>query len=90
MARSRNIKPGFFVDDELAELPALTRLLFIGLWCLADREGRLEDRPKRIKLQILPADDIDVDAALDSLTPSFLTRYQVDGKRFIQINKGRF
>ena len=35
MARARNIKPGFFDNEILGELPALTRLLFIGLWCLA-------------------------------------------------------
>ena len=86
MARSRNIKPGFFVDDELAELPALTRLLFIGLWCIADREGRLEDRPKKIKAEVMPYDDIDIDSALFSLSPLFLTRYTVDGKKYIQIN----
>ena len=53
MARARNIKPGFFDNETLGELPALTRLLFIGLWCLADREGRLQDRPKRIKKELL-------------------------------------
>ena len=31
MARARNIKPGFFTNDELVELPFATRLLFIGL-----------------------------------------------------------
>ena len=49
MARARNIKPGFFKNEFLAEMPCEVRLLFIGLWTLADREGRLEDRPKRIK-----------------------------------------
>ena len=65
--RSRNIKPGFFENEYLAELPALTRLLFIGLWCYADREGRFEWRPKRIKAVILPYDDCDIDAMLMSL-----------------------
>jgi len=39
MARSRNIKPGFFKNDHLVELPFEYRLLFAGLWTLADREG---------------------------------------------------
>ena len=55
MARARNIKPAFFKNETLVELPVETRLLFIGLWTLADREGRLEDRPKRIKMEIYPA-----------------------------------
>lgn len=86
MARARNIKPGFFSNEELVELPFSTRLLFIGLWTLADREGRLEDKPKRIKMNLFPADSVDVDAALSELELSgFLTRYEVDGDRFIQV-----
>jgi hypothetical protein len=86
MARARNIKPGFFTNEELVELPFSTRLLFIGLWTLADREGRLEDKPKRIKMHLFPADEIDVDEALCSLQKSgFLKRYEVDGARYIQV-----
>lgn len=86
MARARNIKPGFFTNEELVELPFSTRLLFVGLWTIADREGRLEDKPKRIKMHLFPADDIDVDAALCELQASgFLKRYEVDGARYIQV-----
>ena len=86
MARARNIKPGFFTNEELVELPFSTRLLFIGLWTLADREGRLEDKPKRIKMHLFPADEINVDDALSSLQDSgFLVRYEVEGARYIQV-----
>jgi hypothetical protein len=86
MARSRNIKPGFFTNDTLAELPALTRLLFIGMWTLADRDGRIEDRPKRIKAECMPYDDMDIDAALNALAAAgFVLRYEVGGTRCIQI-----
>ena len=88
MARARNIKPGFFENEYLAELPALDRLLFIGLWTIADREGRLEDRPKRIRASILPYDEMDADAALERLAESpgnFLLRYEVNGTKYIQI-----
>ena len=54
MARARNVKPGLMANERLAELPAIARLLFVYLWVLADREGRLEDRPKRIAAQALP------------------------------------
>lgn len=60
MARSRNIKPGFFTNDVLGELPPLARLLFAGLWCHADREGRMKYRPKKLKAEILPYDDCDI------------------------------
>lgn len=84
--RARNIKPGFFKSDDLAECSPLARLLFAGLWCLADREGRLRDRPKRIKAEALPYDECDVDALLDELQRrGFIIRYESDGLRCIWI-----
>jgi hypothetical protein len=84
--RARTIKPGFFKNEELAECSLAARLLFPGLWMLADREGRLEDRPKRIKGELFPYDDFDVDALLDELAGhGFITRYEAQGKRYIQI-----
>ena len=86
MARSRNIKPGFFKNEDLAEIHPLGRILFAGLWCLADREGRLEDRSKRIKADILPYDDCDVDSLLEVLHQNhFIIRYRVEGERYIEV-----
>lgn len=86
MARSRNIKPGFFVNDELAECPPLARLMFIGLWTLADAEGRLKDLPRRIKAQTLPYDECDPDSLLINLDKSgFIQRYTVQGQPTIQV-----
>lgn len=86
MARSRNIKPGFFTNDQLVECPMATRLLFVGVWTLADREGRLADRPKKIKMEVFPADDVDVDAGLADLAArGFLVRYEVDGAAYLQV-----
>ena len=67
MARARNIKPGFYKNEDLAECSPWARLIFPGLWMLADREGRMEDRPKRIKGELLPYDSIDVDPLLEEL-----------------------
>lgn len=86
MARSRNIKPGFFTNEDLVELDFATRLLFAGLWTVADREGRLQDRPKKIKIDVFPADNLDIDSMLQSLADrKFITRYEVNGVKFIQI-----
>ena len=86
MARARNIKPGFFRNAELVELPFEARLLFIGLWTIADREGRLEDRPKQIKMEIFPADNVDCDQLIASLDLSgMIERYTIEGKAYIQI-----
>jgi hypothetical protein len=86
VSRARNIKPGFFRNEQLVDLPFSTRLLFIGLWMLADREGRLEDRPKRIKMEVFPADGVDVGKGLAELELSgFILRYEAEGRRLIQV-----
>lgn len=86
MPRIRYIKPEFFVDDDIAALAPLTRLLFIGMWTLADREGRLEDRPARIKVQLMAYDDMDVEQALQDLERGrFIIRYEAEGKKLIQV-----
>ena len=86
MARARNIKPGFFKNEILAEMPPETRLLFMGLWCLADREGRFEDRPKKIKMELFPCDDFSIEDGLALLAEGgFLIRYEVEGRRYAQV-----
>ena len=75
--RARNIKPGFFKNEYLAELDPLTRILFIGLWCFADKEGRFEWRPKKIKAEILPYDNGEVTVMLQELHgQGFVKRYR--------------
>jgi hypothetical protein len=84
--RARNLKPSFFKNEALAECSALARLLFAGLWCLADREGRLEDRPKRIRAELLPYDDGSIEDMLSELHDAgFILRYSATGGRFIQV-----
>lgn len=86
MARIRTIKPGFFKNEQLADLPMTARLLFIGLWTLADKEGRLEDRPKRIKAELFPYDNLDCEKELARLhTSGFVIRYEVGDLKVIQI-----
>jgi len=88
MARSRNIKPSIMENEDLADLAPIARLLFIYLWMLADREGRLEDRPKRIAGRALPYDrEEDVDDLLNQLADAgFITRYTVGEQAIIQID----
>jgi hypothetical protein len=77
LARTRSIKPGFFTNEILGGLPYQDRLLFAGLWTIADKEGRLEDRPARIRGELFPYDhEIDVEASLLRLESSrFIHRY---------------
>lgn len=86
MARSRNIKPGFFTNDELAECSPYARILFAGLWTIADKEGRLDDRPKKVKALVLPFDNVDCDELLQQLHDrKFIQRYQIQDGAYIQI-----
>jgi hypothetical protein len=88
VARIRSIKPEFFDDEDLCVLPFQHRLCYVGLWCQADRDGRMEDRPKRLKARIFPYDDLDMDAILADLTRAgFILRYLVGGKAYIAIKK---
>jgi hypothetical protein len=85
--RSRNIKPGFFDNEDLGSADPLLQILFAGLWCMADREGRLEDRPMKIKATIFPYRSLEIHGYLTELSRlKFITRYQVDGVSYIWIN----
>jgi hypothetical protein len=94
MPRRRTLSPEFFSDEDLATLPFETRLLYAGLWCYADKEGRLEDRPKYLKAMLFPYDRLDVEKLLNQLaTPQnsdrpgkvFIRRYQVEDRQLIDI-----
>jgi hypothetical protein len=86
LQRIRTIKPEFFVHEDLARVSFAGRLLYIGLWTVADCVGRLEDRPTRLKALLFPYDAVDVDALLaDLATRGFIRRYQADGHACIDI-----
>lgn len=91
--RIRTIKPDFFVHEGLSDLGIMHRLLFIGMWTLADKKGRMLDRPRRIKIAVFPYDD-DITAEvvdemlceLASHQDQFLVRYTVGDKDLIEIS----
>lgn len=86
MARARNIKPSFFVNEELGELEPLARLAFIGMWTIADFKGCFEFKPKRLKVQLLPYDECDFEQIAINLDKSgFISIYTVQGQRYIKI-----
>ena len=87
MARARNIKPSLFKNEVLGVADPLFTLAFEGLWVLADREGRLEDRPLRIKAETFPyRDGVNMDAILGWLHENgFILRYTIDGANYILV-----
>jgi hypothetical protein len=87
VARIRSVKPEFFQHEALFEAETASklplRLCFAGLWTQCDREGRFEWRPRQLKLNILPYDDVDFSAVLSALESSgFVKRYDVEGKSY--------
>lgn len=86
MARIRTIKPEFFRDSTILELSYPARLLFIGLWCEADRAGRLLDHPKDLKLSLFPDQEFDVDEAIGAMSDlGLVIRYEANGERYLQV-----
>lgn len=86
MARTRSLKPSFFKNEHLAECEPMARLLFAGLWTLADSQGRLECRPLRIKAELFPYDNCDIVALLGQLEDrGFVVAYKVDGRTYLEI-----
>lgn len=81
MARARNIKPSFFTNEQVSDNCPLGRLLFIGLWTMADYKGDLEWKEKTLKIQILPWDDCSVKALAINLDKSGLVRFYSDGNK---------
>ena len=83
MARIRTIKPEFFTSEDIVGLSPLARLLYIALWCEADREGRLVWKPRTMKLRYFPADDCNIDALCAEIVSQGLVKLYGEGLAFI-------
>lgn len=79
MARIRTIKPEFFTSEDIVSLSPLARLLYIALWCEADKEGRLVWKPKTFKMRYFPADDCDINTLCKEITDAGLARLYGEG-----------
>jgi hypothetical protein len=86
--RARNLKPSFFKNELLGSADPLFGIIFQGLWCLADRAGRLEDRPLRIHVEVNPyRNPASTVQALDWLVQEgFVIRYEAGGTRYLQVS----
>ena len=88
--RTRDLKPDFFRNDDLTKLPAYARLLYQGLWLRADKKGRQKDIAELIKSDIFPYEKVPVERLLGLLADAgFITRYEVDGRRYLWVRTFR-
>lgn len=89
MPRSRNIKPGFFGSEQLGQCSCQARLLFAAFWTLADRSGRLEERPMKLRAYAFPFDPFsvaEVESWIDELErENLIERWRADGKNIISV-----
>lgn len=83
MARIRTIKPEFFTSEDIVQLSPLTRLLYIAVWCEADKEGRLAWKPMTFKLRYFPADNCDIKAMCQELIDAGLVILYGNGYAYI-------
>lgn len=87
MARIRSIKPQFWIDEKLAPLAPIDRLVFLGLLSMADDAGRLVDNVKSIDGYLFSETEDSARASLATLAElGRIERYTTDsGQRCIQI-----
>lgn len=87
MSRIRTVKPELFKHDELFDaeikhqLPL--RIAFIGLFTCCDRDGRFKWRPRRLKTDILPYDEVDAEQVFNILAQyGFIKKYEYQGQAY--------
>ena len=89
MARNRTVSPDFWTWEAVIDCAPMTRLLFIGLQNFADDHGVQPLRPRTIRLQVLPGDEIDdqrVRDMIDELAVRKLVRvYEVEGIEYLAV-----
>lgn len=83
MARIRTIKPEFFTSEDIVGLSPLGRLLYIALWCEADREGRMAWKPRTFKMRYMPGDDVRIEDLCGEIVAAGLVVLYGDGLAYI-------
>ncbi|MBC8642114.1 hypothetical protein IAG25_35505 [Caballeronia sp. EK] len=89
MARIRSIKPEYWTSEQVMELSRDARLMFIGMWGFCDDAGIHPAKPKTLKAEVFPADDLtsdDVRRMVDEcISIGLIDEYEVDGERYWMI-----
>lgn len=79
MARIRSIKPEFWASEKVGKMTVLARFTFVGLWSLADDDGRGRGNRAYLRAQLHPyssdIDDADFSAALVELAQARLVQF---------------
>lgn len=79
MPKMRGIKPEIWTDEKFVDLSPPARLLFIGMWHYACDNGHLDDKPKQLKMRVLPVDDVDASGLLEEMVDSEMVERSAAG-----------
>jgi hypothetical protein len=90
MPRIRSVKHGLFRSRTLAGTSPRARLTFVGLWTLADDEGRYEYEPELLKADLWPwEEDVTVkdahECVLELAARQRVCLYEHAGKTFLHV-----
>ena len=90
MARKRMIDPNIWVSEDFGKLSTLAKLIFIGMFSIADDYGYGRANPAYIKSVLFPYDDdkriADIEKSLDSIAANMsVIFYTHDGKDYYSL-----
>jgi len=89
MARDRKLSSDFWTWEAVIDCAPMTRLLFLGLQNFADDHGVQPLKPRTIRMQVFPGDEIGNDAVramIDELVAHGLLRlYEVEGNEYLAV-----
>lgn len=84
MARIRTIKPEFWTSEQVTDCSLEARLVFIGIWNFCDDSGVHPAAVKRLKMQVLPSDDVGLEQVAnwvkELIRAGLIEEYDVNGK----------
>jgi hypothetical protein len=87
--RIRSIKPEFYTDAKVGRCEPMARLLFIGLWGMADKNGVCEWHPDEAAVRLFPYDGLTI-SKMEALCAQLVThglieRYRYEGDEFLYV-----
>lgn len=90
MARKRMIDPNIWQSEDFSKLSTLAKLVFIGLFSLADDEGRGRSNPVYLKSNLFPYEEgirsADIDKTLSEISSNMsVIFYSCDGSKYYSL-----
>lgn len=90
MARKRMIDPNIWQSEDFSKLSTLAKLVFIGLFSLADDEGRGRCNPVYLKSSLFPYEEgirsADIDKTLSEISSNMsVIFYSCDGSNYYSL-----